>query len=89
MEKAIADRARAAGRGRAIRTAPRRRKGGDGSTGAAGNVGGYNNFWLDPGERVAVVDGQYRSSLIIDPPDGRVPALHAGSARAPARSARR
>src|SRR5215468_3159948 len=28
------------------RTAPP--KGGDGSTGAAGNVGGYNNFWLDP-----------------------------------------
>lgn len=50
-------------------------KGGDGSTGAAGNVGGYNNFWLDPGERVAVVDGQYRSSLIIDPPDGKIPAL--------------
>lgn len=48
-------------------------QGGDGSTGAAGNVGGYNNFWLDPGERVAVVDGQRRSSLIIDPPDGRVP----------------
>ena len=44
-------------------------KGGDGSTGAAGNVGGYNNFWLDPGERVAVVDGQRRSSLIIDPPE--------------------
>lgn len=54
------------------RTAPP--QGGDGSTGAAGNVGGYNNFWLDPGERVAVVDGQFRSSLIIDPPDGRVPA---------------
>jgi hypothetical protein len=50
-------------------------KGGDGSTGAAGNVGGYNNFWLDPGERVARVDGMPRSSLIIDPPDGRVPAL--------------
>ncbi|MEO8679007.1 MAG: hypothetical protein ABI665_08175 [Vicinamibacterales bacterium] len=55
------------------RTAPP--KGGDGSTGAAGNVGGYNNFWLDPGERVATIDGQYRSSLIIDPPDGKVPAL--------------
>ena len=54
------------------RTAPP--QGGDGSTGAAGNVGGYNNFWLDPGERVAVVDGQFRSSLIIDPPDGRIPA---------------
>ena len=50
-------------------------KGGDGSTGAAGNVGGYNNFWLDPGERVAVVDGQRRSSLIIDPPNGRIPPL--------------
>ena len=24
-------------------------KGGDGSAGAAGNVGGYNKFWLDPG----------------------------------------
>jgi hypothetical protein len=50
-------------------------KGGDGSTGAAGNVGGYNNFWIDAGERVAVVNGEYRSSLIVDPPDGRVPAL--------------
>jgi hypothetical protein len=50
-------------------------QGGDGSTGAAGNVGGYNNFWLDPGDRVAIVDGQRRSSLIIDPPDGRVPAV--------------
>ena len=54
-------------------------KGGDGSTGAAGNVGGYNNFWLDPGERVAVVDGQRRSSLIIDPPNGRIPELTPGA----------
>jgi hypothetical protein len=50
-------------------------QGGDGSTGAAGNVGGYNNFWIDAGERVAVVNGEYRTSLITDPPDGRVPAL--------------
>jgi hypothetical protein len=50
-------------------------KGGDGSTGAAGNVGGYNNFWLEPGDRVAVVNGERRSSLIVDPPDGKVPAL--------------
>ena len=48
-------------------------KGGDGSTGAAGNVGGYNNFWIDPGDRVASVNGEYRASLIIDPPNGRVP----------------
>jgi hypothetical protein len=40
----------------------------------AGPVGGYNAFWIDPGERVLRVDGQARSSIIIDPPDGRVPA---------------
>jgi hypothetical protein len=50
-------------------------QGGDGSTGAAGNVGGYNNFWLAPGDRVARIDGRARSSLIVDPPDGRVPPL--------------
>jgi hypothetical protein len=47
------------------------------SAAAGGRVGGYNGFWLDPGERVAVVDGKPRSSLVIDPPDGRVPALTA------------
>ncbi len=50
-------------------------KGGDGSVGAAGNVGGYNNFWIDSGDRVAIVNGERRSSLVVDPPDGRVPAL--------------
>ena len=50
-------------------------KGGDGSPGPYGNVGGYNNFWLDPGSHYTVIDGQKRSSLLIDPPDGRVPAL--------------
>ena len=50
-------------------------KGGDGSAGAAGNVGGYNNFWLDPGSTYTVVDGQKRSSIVIDPPEGRVPTL--------------
>jgi hypothetical protein len=55
------------------RTAPP--KGGDGSVGAAGNVGGYNTGWLDPGSILTVVDGQSRSSIVIDPPDGRVPAM--------------
>ncbi|OLC51650.1 MAG: hypothetical protein AUH43_02180 [Acidobacteria bacterium 13_1_40CM_65_14] len=50
-------------------------KGGDGSPGPYGNVGGYNNFWLDPGSHYTVVDGQRRASLLIDPADGRVPAL--------------
>ncbi len=56
--------------------------GGDGSTGAAGNVGGYNNFWIDAGDRVARVNGEFRSSFITDPPNGRVPPLTpAGRAR--------
>ena len=50
-------------------------KGGDGSTGAAGGVGGYNNFWLDPGSSYTMVNGERRTSLIVDPPDGHVPPL--------------
>ncbi|HXP85476.1 MAG TPA: hypothetical protein VN841_12190 [Bryobacteraceae bacterium] len=50
-------------------------KGGDGSTGPAGGVGGYNSGWLDPGSAFTVVDGQKRSSIVIDPPDGRVPPV--------------
>src|SRR3984885_5282639 len=53
------------------RTAPP--KGGDGSVGAAGNVGGYNYGWLDPGSSYTVVNGEKRSSIVVDPPNGRVP----------------
>jgi hypothetical protein len=49
--------------------------GGDGSIGAAGNVGGYNRFWLDPGSHYTMLDGQRRASILIDPPDGRVPQV--------------
>ena len=35
-------------------------------------VGGYNDFWLDYGTNVI---GDRRTSLIVDPPDGRLPAL--------------
>jgi len=45
------------------------------SAAAGGRVGGYNSFWLDPGDRVARINGEPRSSLIVDPADGRVPAL--------------
>ena len=55
------------------RTAPP--KGGDGSVGAAGNVGGYNTFWLDPGSVYTIVDGQDARRSSIDPPDGRVPPM--------------
>ena len=53
-------------------------RGGDGSPGAAGNVGGYNIGWLDTGSTYTVVDGQKRASIIIDPPDGRTPPLAPG-----------
>jgi hypothetical protein len=42
---------------------------------AGGNVGGYNGFWLDPGNQVIRIDGVPRSSIIVDPADGRIPAL--------------
>jgi len=56
-------------------------KGGDGSPGPAGNVGGYNSGWLDPGSTFNVVDGQIRASIVIDPPDGRVPPAASGERR--------
>ena len=40
-----------------------------------GVVGGYNNFWVSPGSQVVTVNGQKRSSIIVDPPDGRVPLM--------------
>jgi hypothetical protein len=37
------------------------------------NVGGYNTFWMDPGEQLAVIDGEIRTSIIVDPPNGKLP----------------
>jgi len=50
-------------------------EGGDGSAGAAGNVGGYNTFWVDNGNSVVEVDGKFRTSIITDPPNGRMPPM--------------
>jgi hypothetical protein len=36
---------------------------------------GYNNFWVDPGTKVIDLDGEYRSSMVVDPPNGRIPPL--------------
>lgn len=36
---------------------------------------GYNDFWIDPGSNLALVKGEYRSSYVIDPENGRVPRL--------------
>src|SRR5436190_11037623 len=36
----------------------------------AGDVGNYNDFWMEPGTKVV---GSLQTSLVVDPPDGRVP----------------
>ena len=48
--------------------------GGDGSPRAAGNVGGYNFFWIDRGTQGFKIDGQWRTSIITNPRNGRRPA---------------
>jgi hypothetical protein len=40
--------------------------------------GGYNAFWLDPGTKLAVVNGEARTSFIVEPADGKVPYTPAG-----------
>lgn len=37
------------------------------------DVGGYNTFWMDPGERMAEINGEIRTSIIVDPENGRLP----------------
>ena len=52
-------------------------------TEAGGNVGAYNNFWMDRGLKAV---GTRRTSLIVYPPNGRMPSLTAaGQQRADAR----
>jgi hypothetical protein len=49
--------------------------------------GAYNEFWWDRGVHAARVNGRTRTSLIVDPADGRLPALTPdGQARAEARA---
>ena len=43
--------------------------------GFTGTNCGYNNFWVDRGTQVIRIDGQPRSSMITDPPNGRLPAM--------------
>ena len=50
-------------------------QGGDGSQGASGNVGGYNSFWIDRGTGAFRIDGEWRTSILIDPANGRYPTM--------------
>ena len=42
---------------------------------AGGSVGGYNNVYMDRGINIAIVNGEFRSSLLTHPSDGRRPDL--------------
>lgn len=36
---------------------------------------GYNNFWVDRGTNVIEINGEYRTSIVVDPPNGQIPML--------------
>jgi len=42
------------------------------------NVGGYNGFWISPGLSLAFMNGKFRTSVIVDPPDGKIPWVEGG-----------
>ena len=42
---------------------------------ASGGTGGYNYVYIDGGDRVAIYNGESRSSLVTTPADGRIPSL--------------
>jgi hypothetical protein len=35
----------------------------------------YNNLFMDRGTQLATINGEKRTSIIVDPPDGRIPPL--------------
>ena len=47
--------------------------------GGGGVVGGYNQFWVAMGSTVIKLNGEYRTSIVVDPADGRIPAMKPGA----------
>ena len=45
----------------------------DGLLDDGNNDRGYNTFWIDPGQSLGVVKGEFRTSWITDPADGQLP----------------
>lgn len=52
------------------------------AAGSADGVRGYNRFWIDFGTQVAKINGQYRSSWLVEPRNGRLPWSQSGGMRA-------
>ena len=50
--------------------------------GSSDGVGGYNRFWIDFGTKVARINGEYRSSWIVEPANGMLPWSSSGGAKA-------
>ena len=66
-------------RGRADRRDADRRDGAERSYGQGSDIErAYNDFWWDYGNSIT---GDKRTSLIVDPPDGRIPWTPAGKQR--------
>ncbi len=53
----------------------------EGAPAVGGAIGGYNQYWINLGDHLAVINGQARSSWIVEPDDGRMPVSEAGQAR--------
>jgi hypothetical protein len=45
---------------------------------ASSDPGGYNAFWLDPGTKLARVNGEPRTSFVVEPATGKIPYTPAG-----------
>jgi len=45
---------------------------------SGGNVGGYNSFYGDSGDRLAFINGEYRTTWVVDPPIGKPPYSEKG-----------
>ncbi len=48
-------------------------KGAPAKGGADFGLKGYDSFWVTPGTELALVKGEYRTSNIVDPPNGQLP----------------
>ncbi len=50
---------------------------------------GYNAFWIDPGTNYSLTKGSWRTSWIVDPPNGQIPVSEEGRKLLAARRADR